>query len=131
LRPDGAHLYLGFTPVPSTGSSAAASVLVPYQANAPTMSSATDEPFQFNGAVRTDLRSYHQGIVHYGAAMLEKLRRDQQASDYQMGLFRMYVARFFADARIKGGRMVTLARSYFGQRVGQGDRLNERQDPMR
>lgn len=130
LRPDGAHLYLGFTPMPSTGSSASASVLVPYIADAPVMTSDTNEPFQFGASVRTDLRAYHQGLVHYGAAQLEKLRRDDQASDRQMMKFREYVARYFADLRIKGGRVLSLGRSYFNQRVGRSDR-RERGDPMR
>lgn len=131
LRPDGAHLYLGFTPMPSTGSSASAICLVPYNANAPVMSSATDEPFQFSGAVRTDLRPYHQGLVHYAASQLEKLRRDDQASDRQLQKFLDYVARYFQDMRIKGGRAITLGKQYFGRRVGSRTGAWQRGDPMR
>ena len=40
-------------------------------------------PFTFNSSVRTDLNTYHQGLVHYAAHQMEKLRKDDQASDRQ------------------------------------------------
>lgn len=131
LRPDGPSLWLGFTPTPSTGSSASAFVRVPYEANAPTMTNGTDEPFMFNSSVRGDLRPYHQGIVHYAASQLEKFRRDDQASDRQLQKFMGYVSRYVTDMRIKGGRVLSLGKQYFGRRVGGGTGTMQRGDPYR
>ena len=122
-RPDGGSYYLGFTPTPSTGSSATATAIVPYIAKPAAMSSGTDEPFRVGGVVRGDLRPYHQALVHYAAHQLEKLRPDAQASDYQLQKFLGYVARYWQETRIKGGTSLTPARSYFQPR------RNQPQDP--
>lgn len=105
--------FLGFTPVPSTGSSASAVAIVPYVARPPVMTSDTNEPYQIGANVRRDLRDYHQAAVHYGAHQLEKLRRDDQASDRQLQKFLGYVTRWFQNNRVKGGVSVTMARNYF------------------
>lgn len=117
VRTDGAAYYLGFTPTPSTGSSASFTMTIPYLADSPVMSSATDEPFTFNSSARTDLSPYHQGFVHYAAHQLEKLRRDDQASDRQLQKFLGYVSRYLQDIRIRGGRSVRQARNYFARRI--------------
>lgn len=105
--------YLGFTPVPSTGSSASAFAIVPYVARPPLMTSDTNEPYQVNGLVRRDLRDFHQAAVHYAAHQLEKLRRDDQESDRQLQKFLGYVTRFLQNNRVKGGQSLTTARNYF------------------
>jgi hypothetical protein len=120
-RFDGGARYLGFTPVPSTGSSASAKVIVPYVARPAVMTSDTSEPFQISGAVRTDLREYHQAAVHYAAHQLEKLRRDDQASDRQLQKFLGYVARYSQNMRRKGGNALTMARNYFKTRSRVSD----------
>jgi hypothetical protein len=120
-RTDGGARLLGFYPTPSTGSSAAMDALVPYIARPTPMTSDTNEPFQVSGAVRTDLRPYHQALVHYAAHQLEKLRRDPQASELQLQKFLGYIARFQAQARVKGGKALTFARSYFRPRTTQTD----------
>lgn len=114
-RHDGGASYLGFWPTPSTGPGASAQAVIPYVAAPTPMTSDTQEPFTVAGASRTDLRSYHQALVHYAAAQLEKLRRDDQASDAQMQRFMSYVQRFVAQARVKGGRSLTTARAYFNR----------------
>jgi ribosomal protein S18 acetylase RimI-like enzyme len=128
VRADGPAFFLGLTPVPSTGSSASALVRLPYIANAPTLVNSTDVPFTFNSSVRTDLATYHQGLVHYAASQLEKLRRDDQASDRQLQKFLGYVSRYLQDLRVKGGRSIMQARSYFKARSGWDFR---RLDPHR
>lgn len=105
--------YLGFTPVPSTGSSASMKAIVPYIARPPVIASDTNEPYQIGSVVRRDLRDYHQAAVHYAAHQLEKLRRDDQASDRQMQKFLGYVTRWFQSNRIKGGQTITMAKNYF------------------
>lgn len=112
-RVDGGARYLGLSPIPSTGSSASAFAVVPYVARPTPMSSNTDEPFQVAGVARTDLRPYHQALVHFAAHQLEKLRRDDQASDRQLQRFLGYVTRYLQNSRVKGGLVVTMAKNYF------------------
>lgn len=116
-RIDGAQYLLGFTPVPSTGSSASFTVKVPYQADAPTMVNDADQPFTFAGANRTDLAQYHQGLVHFAAHHLEKLRRDDQASDRQLQKFLGYVSRYLQNQIQKGPKAIRQARNYFSSRI--------------
>ena len=116
IRQDGGNVYLGFYPTPSTGSSASAEAVVPYLAAPTPMTSDTSEPFTVNSSVRSDLRIYHQALVHYAAHQLEKLRRDDQASDRQLQRFLSYVVRFKQDMRRKGGAVLTFARDYFNTR---------------
>lgn len=113
VRQDGASYLLGFTPTPSTGSSASASVMMSYIAQTPVMVNDTDQPFTFTSGVRSDLNTYHQALVHYAAHLLEKLRRDDQASDRQLQKFLGYVARYNQDQRIPGGRQIRQGRNYF------------------
>lgn len=120
-RMDGARRYLGFYPVPSTGSSASADVLITYRARPATLSSTGDEPFQVNSSVRTDLRDYHQGLVHYAASQLEKLRPDEQARQTQLQKFLAYVTQYLQAHRIKGGTHTTPARSYFRRPTEAGE----------
>jgi len=100
--------------------------LVPYVAKPPVMSNSTSEPFTVSGSVRADLRMYHQASVHYGAHQLEKLRRDDQASDRQLQRFLSYVTRYMQSMRQKGGTALTFARTYFRRSVGASDDV---QDP--
>lgn len=111
-RFDNGARYLGFYPKPCTGSSASAVAIVPYIAQPPVLTSDTSEPY----AGRNDLRPYHQGLVHYAAYQLEKLRRDDAASDRQLQRFMGYVQQFLQDMRKRGGVGLTFARSYFGSR---------------
>jgi len=126
LRPDGGSMYFGLWPTPSTGSSATINVSIPYVARPPVLAS-TDgsvEPYTYGGQCRTDLRLYHRAAVHYAAHQLEKLRRDEQASDRQLQKFLTYVTRYTQSARQKGGTALTFARSYFRRHVGATDEDN-------
>ena len=113
LRQEGGHQYLGFWDIPCIESSGSAKAVVPYIANPPTLVNDNDEPFTFGGLIRTDLRSYHQGIVHYAAHQLEKLRKDVQASTLQMQKFVGYVTQYLQDMRKPNGMSLTFGRSYF------------------
>lgn len=109
------QLLLGVHPTPSKGSTAATlTVRILYVARPATLTSDTDEPFtDADGNVRADLRIYHQAVVHYAAAQLEKFRRDTQASAEQMQAFMGYVQRFVGASKRKGGQAIALATSYF------------------
>lgn len=114
-RIDAGARYIGFYPTPSTGSSATMEAIIPYVARPTPMASDTNEPFTVSSGVRGDLRGFHQALVHYAASQLEKLRRDDQASDAQMQRFMSYVQRYTAQARTKGGNVVGTARAYFNR----------------
>lgn len=114
-RLDGGSRYLGFTPVPSTGSSASMTAIVPYIARPAVMTSDTSEPFTIGGVVRGDLRDYHQATVHYAAHHLEKLRRDDQASDRQFAKFLSYVSSYLQEKRRKGPKALTFLKNYFNR----------------
>lgn len=121
LRADGGALYLGLYPVPSTGSSASAKLVVPYVAHPSSMTSSGDLPWTVGGNPRYDLRPYQRAIIHYAAAQMEKLRRDDQASDRQMQLFMGYVQRYLQSMRRKGGTAIRSARRYFRRRDLEGE----------
>jgi hypothetical protein len=112
LRPDGSALWLGFTPPPSSGSSASMLTKVPYVPFVNNIST-TLEPFNYNSSVRADLRPYHMAPVHFAAHQLEKLRRDDQASDRQLQKFMGYVQRYTQAMRQKGGTTLKSSRLYF------------------
>lgn len=124
-RVEGGRHYLGFYPVPSTGSSASMKALVPYVAYPDVSTVSTHVPFTANGQVRFDLRPYHQGLVHYAAHQMEKLRRDDQASDRQLQRFMGYVQRYLQATRRKGTNALTYARTYFRR----GSTMQEGTDP--
>lgn len=117
-RAEGGAQYLGFFPTPSTGSSASMKALVPYVAKPQPLTSDTSEPY--NG--RTDLRPWHQALVHFAAHHLEKLRRDDQASDRQLQKFLGYVQRYLQNTRTKNGTSLTFGRSYFKRNGSSDDR---------
>jgi hypothetical protein len=123
-RVEGGRVWLGFHPVPSTGSSASMKALLPYVAYPDVSTASTHVPFTSDGQVRYDLRPFHQGLVHYAAHQLEKLRRDDQASDRQMQKFLGFVQRYWTAMRRKGGSSVQFARSYFRRSLAA-----EAQDP--
>lgn len=107
----------------STGSTETASLTLPYVAQPSSMTSTGDIPFTLGGLIRQDLRPYHQGLVHYAAHDLEKLRKDQDASDRQLKKFLGYVERYIGATRPKGNRVVRSAVPYFrNARNGGRDR---------
>lgn len=118
LRPDGPALFLGLTPPPSSGSSASMLVQVPYVPFVNNISTSL-EPFAYNSSVLVDLRPYHMAPVHYAAHQLEKLRRDDGASDRQLQKFLGYVQRYFQAMRQKGGTVLRYGRSYFGRSLAE------------
>ncbi len=124
VRVENAGYFLGFWPPPSTGAGASASALVPYVAKPPLITVDTVEPYTVSGAVRLELRTWHQAVVHFAAHQLEKLRRDTDASQAQLQMFLGYVQRYLQNTRKKGGHSITLARHYFirGGRLRQTDR---------
>lgn len=116
-RLDGAHRYLGFYPVPSTGSSATITATIPYLAMPTPLTSDTQQPFVVGSGSRLDLTPYHQALVHYAAYQLEKLRRDEMAGQQQFKLFMGYVTQYLQDKREKTAVGVGFVKQYFQRGV--------------
>lgn len=117
-RMDGSARWVGLWPTPGIpGSSVANSsrglLTLPYLARPAAMTSDAAEPFTFNSSVRIDLRPYHQALAHGGASLLEKLRKDTEASARQWQVFLGYVARYLGSMRIPGGRQAGFLRRAF------------------
>lgn len=123
-EPDGGAFKFGLFPPPDIGSSESGLLRLPYLAKPSSLSSDTDVPFTFGSTVRTDLEPYHQGIVHYAAGELEKLRKDWPAVQVQQQLFQSYVERYRQSKQPKGPRQMRSARNYFSEvtrrRGGEG-----------
>lgn len=129
LRPDGGALYFGMYPPPAIGSSDAGSVLLPYVARPSSMTDDTHTPYQSSAAIRTDLTPFHQALVHFAAHQLEKLRKDEEASDRQLQKYAGYVQRYIQSIRVKGGATIRAARNYLGRSNTRRDL--DRLDPYR
>jgi len=125
-RKDGGARYFGLDCPADVSTSETAELVIPYVPNPSSMTSDTDVPFTFSGLTRRDLVPYHQGLVHYAAHKLEKLRKDTEASDKQLTAFLGYVQRYIQAHRPKGPRAVRTSKSYFrdSQRGSHSQRSN-------
>lgn len=129
LRRDRAQLMIGLYPPPTIQSSETGTLMVP-SIVVPTQSTISDgstgEPFTFGGSsVRTDLRPYHQALVHYGAYKLFKLRRDTDASQQQLQIFLGYVTSYLKETRPRAGQRISLRKTYFDDARRRGKRTTD------
>jgi hypothetical protein len=123
-RADGGDLFLGLYEPPKVGSSETASLIVPYVARPEPMTSTSVEPFTLNSTVRTDLRAYHRAFPHFAASRLLGLIGDTQGAAQQLAYYQVYVERYKADRRPKGGQYVTFATNYLQRARGVPDDAN-------
>ena len=123
LRDDGGSQFFGLDCPADVSTSETVELLIAFVANPSSMTSDTAIPFAVSTNYRNDLYPYHQGLVHYAAHQMEKLRRDDERADKQMQLFLGYVQRYLQAHRKKGTNGVRTARSYFRDafRRGAGD----------
>lgn len=121
LRKDAGRLILGLREKPSVGSSESAKLVFPYVARPAPMTSSGMVPFtDASSNVRHDLTEYHPACVHYAAYKLLPLIGDIQEADRQYQKFLSYVARYKDNNRTRGGKHVTMARSYYRQSMRRG-----------
>lgn len=113
LRDAGGAKFFGLDCPADVSTSETAELLIPFVANPSSMVSDTAMPFTVSTNYRRDLLPYHQGLVHYGAHLMEKLRRDDERADKQMQMFMGYVQRYNMANRKKGTNGVRTARPYF------------------
>lgn len=113
LRDDNGKSYVGLDPAPDpTAFGETWTLLVPYLANSTDMSLDADKPFTVGGNTFDRLAPYHQGLVHYAAALLEPLRKNYSAAQRQMGLYAGYVAQFETKKRKDGPSTIRMKRTY-------------------
>ncbi len=121
LKDEGGRMLLGFYPPPSTGSSCSAKAIVPYVALPSASTASTYVLWTVGTNRRTDLTEYHQGVVHYAAAQLEKLRKNMEGEQSQLQKFVGYVTRYVQNLRPKGGTTLRFTRSYFQASKERGE----------
>jgi hypothetical protein len=122
VRDNGGQKLFGLDCPADVSTSETAELLIPFVANPSSMTSDTAIPFAVSTNYRRDLEPFHQGIVHYAAHQMEKLRRDDERADKQLKLFMSYVQRYNQQHRKKGTNGVRSARNYFsGVRRHSGD----------
>lgn len=122
-RENGGQKLFGLDRPADVSTSESAELVIPFVAEPSSMTSDTAIPFAVSTNYRRDLTPYHQGLVHYAAHQMEKLRRDDERADKQLQQFMGYVVRYNQANRKKGTNGVRTARSYFknAQRSGMGD----------
>ena len=104
----GAH-YFGLDCPANVSTAETAELLVPWIPYLSSLTSDTSIPY----LGLSNLFLFHQASVHYGAHLMEKLRRDDERADRQMQLFLGYVQRYNAQKQKKGPKAVRAAQSYF------------------
>lgn len=120
LRNQDGDIALGLYPPPTVSTLGSGVVMLPYVARPSSLVSSAAVPFTDTaGVTRSDLRPYHQALVHYAAHKLELLRKDTEASDRQMQKFLGYVQRFMQQKRKPAGDQVRPARNYFARSHGR------------
>lgn len=127
LRDEGGRTFVGLYPAPYVAAGETWTLTIPYIALPADMVADGDVPYTASSNARTTLADWHKGLVHFGAAQLEKfVRKNMQGYSDQMQLFGGYVSDYFAKQAPKGGQRVTYARTYYG-----GGHAMRRQDPRR
>lgn len=116
LKTDGGAKYLGCWLKPDVGSGETWTWRIPYIAVPDVLSNDSDVPFTFSSNRMTSLEPYHQGLVHYAAALLEPARKNYDGVKYQMGLFASYVARYKGIIADEQPGQITVLRDYFTNR---------------
>lgn len=112
LREDSGSLYFGLHPTPSIPAAETWTVYFPYVAIPADMSADADIPYSVSGNARTTLIPYHEAILAYAAAQLEKLRKNWDGVERQMKIFAAYVAKYTGDKAPKRGSTIRLKTDY-------------------
>lgn len=112
FRADGGSNYLVLVPAPDVPTAETWTLYWPYIAQPADMSADGDIPYSVSSNARTTLVPYHEGILHYAAAQLEKLRKNWEGVERQMKLFAAIVAKYTADQAPPRGSTIRLRTDY-------------------
>jgi hypothetical protein len=111
LRNVGGVTNVGLYPPPDIPAAETWVLLFPYIAEPTDMVDDSDEPYtDEDDDVATRLRPYHKALLHYGAAQLEKLRKNYEAVERQMKAFAAYVAKYKEDQMPPRGSSIRMKR---------------------
>lgn len=124
LRDDGTSVFFGMHPKADVLAGETWTLVIPYVAYVADMTADADIPFNS----KQSLRVYHQALVHFAAAQLEKLRRNYQVSSAQLDAFLAYVHDYLGARKSNAGDQVEFATNYFSNASIRGDRDP---DPLR
>ena len=125
----GAHV-IGLDVTPGIPATETWALLVAYVATPVDMVNDTDVPWADSGEALTSLTAWHQALVHFAASNLERLRKDYQASDYQLNRFAAYVSDYL-QARMPPARTIGVARDYLREASRWGMGTLVQGDPRR
>lgn len=129
LKQDGGKVYFGLSEPPSIESGDSAAVTLPYVARAADMSADADKPFTASSDALNLLEPWHQALAHYGAAVLERLRKNVNAEQKQLALFAGYVADYLQAQAPTDGETVMMARDYRAEQ-GRFPTSRVQRDPL-
>jgi len=117
VRETAENVYFGLYPKPNEPSGDTHLLQIPYVAYPADMTADGSIPFATTegGAAKDYLRAYHQALVHYAAAELEKLRKNYQVAGAQFEAFIAYTEDYLASRRPTGGDQVSFSHSYLGR----------------
>lgn len=129
IREDGGSTYLGGSPAPDITAPEVWTWSVPYVASPTALSADADVPFTISSGVIARLTTYHQALAHYGAAVLEPLRKNYAGAQRQMGLFAGFVAQYETRKVKDGSDQVTFARNYYEDATSAPRAVDQRRYP--
>lgn len=111
VREDVNAIYIGIYPKADIPTGHTWTLNVPAVVYATALSGDSNVPFEGKNV----LRVYHQALVHYAAAQLEKLRRNYTVSAAQLDAFLAYVNEYNGDKnKTQSGDRVEFGHNYFG-----------------
>lgn len=119
LRVDGPAQYAVLVPPPDVPSGETWTWLWPYVAQPADLTDDAQEPYQVSTAMRTSLRSYHQGIAYYTAGLLEEFRKNYEMKDRRLKEAAVYVVQYHADQAPKTGTQMRMARDFRRRPMGR------------
>ncbi len=108
LRGDGASYSVGLFPEPDVPVTETWVLLWNYVAKVPTLTLDADVPF----SGRISLIPYHDAILAYAAAQLEKLRKNVEGRDQQMRAYAAGIAKYRTEQAPPRGGRVRLSQDY-------------------
>jgi hypothetical protein len=112
--PAGSAVTLGLSEPPSITGTNTASITLPYVARCPDMSADGASPFNSDAdaeAIRV-VEPYHQALAHFGASVLERLRKNYDGVQAQLALFAGYVADYLQEQNPRDGERMFMAHDY-------------------
>jgi hypothetical protein len=127
-RTDAGSRFLGFSPAPDIPVGETWTLLLPSVAQPPDMSATSDEPFGASAPLIV-LRPYHRAVLHYAAAMLERLRKNTEGTAKHLAIFGLnpatlqptgegFLGKYQRDQAPKSGQGIRLATNYRSRRFG-------------